>query len=63
MEKIRNSIIAKTIAFIIAVACVAVAALSAVIIVFNIGSHWYSSSDAAIEKDIYNKTSTFAASP
>lgn len=62
MEKIRNSIIAKTIAFIIAVACVAVAALSAVIIVFNIGSHWYSSSDAAIEKDIYNKTSTFAAS-
>lgn len=59
MEKIKNSFAAKTAAFLLILLCTAVVVMSAIVIVGNMESGWYSKNESAVEQDIYEETAYY----
>lgn len=60
-KKIGNSFAMKVAAFLIMLLCTVVVSVSAIIVIVNAEYQWYSKSEDAVEKDIYEETASFAS--
>ena len=58
MKSIKNSIIAKTIAFLVVQVCVVTIVLSGIIVIFNAGYGWYSSTSESVKEDVLGELAT-----
>ena len=58
MKSIKNSIIAKTIAFLAVQVCVVTIVLSGIIVIFNAGYGWYSSTSESVKEDVLGELAT-----
>lgn len=58
MKSIKNSIIAKTIAFLVVQVCVVTIVLSGMVVVFNAGYGWYSSTSESVKEDVLGELAT-----
>ena len=58
MKSIKNSIIAKTIAFLVVQVCVVTIVLSGMVVVFNAGYGWYSSASETVKEDVLGELAT-----
>ena len=52
MERVKNSVAAKVIAFLVIQVCVVTIVFSGIVVVFNAGFSWYTSDDKSVREDI-----------